>query len=215
LSPSAALVIISTVGEGQLEHELILAEDQNRPTILSPALPPSSALVSSPVSDCPNNDVKKTYDGDGDGDGDDDDDDDDDNDIGNDDNNRYISLPDAECNEDSDGNNDSLSDKNDCDENDSDDNDNDNDEPIEVDNVKNILVPDKEPFKASGGHIFEQSTSDIITLLNVDSDDTGDNKGTSLPSGQALATSSTAESGSELLYWYWASYWDKHQHHHQ
>ncbi|OEU15460.1 hypothetical protein FRACYDRAFT_240148 [Fragilariopsis cylindrus CCMP1102] len=50
-TPSVASVLISIVGEEQQEHKLILAEDQNRSTISSPALPPSSALVSSPISD--------------------------------------------------------------------------------------------------------------------------------------------------------------------
>jgi hypothetical protein len=176
-SPSVASVLISTVVEEQQEHKLILVEDQNRPTISSPALPPSSALVSSPISDRPNNDVEKTYDGD------------DDNDNGNgsnndNDDNSHISSLNAECNDDSDGNNDSLSDKNDCDDNaNEDDDDNDDDEPIEGDNVNSILVPDKEPFKASDDHIVEQSTS-VITFLNVNSDDNDDNKDVSSPDGE-------------------------------
>ena len=178
-APSVASVLISTVGEEQQEHKLILAEDQNRSTISSPALPPSSALVSSPISDRPNNDVEKTYDGD------------DDNDNGNDSNNddnddndddSHISSPDAECNDNSDGNNDSLSDNSDNDHDDDDDDDDDN-EPIEGGNINNIPVPDKEPFKASDDHIAEQSTS-VITLLNENSDDNDDNKDVSSPKGE-------------------------------
>jgi len=177
-TPSVASALIHTVGEEQEQNKLIL-EDQGRPHVSCPALPPSSVFVSSPISDCSNNDADKTYDGDDDNgnvngkNGDHDDND-----------NSHVSSSGAECYDDSDVNNIYLPDESDRNDNDVDNDDNDNEEPIEGDNVNNIIVADNEPFKASSDdHIDEQSTS-IITLLSINSDDNDDNKDVSSPEGE-------------------------------